>query len=140
MKKLTLKISSLLLLAVSAGCTTNHPVGYGSLGGAAAGAGVGAIVARNSSSISNVQGIGYGALIGIPVGIAAAYISDTTAKYYIISSNNSAIEDNYETIYDNQATINRLRYEALMERPRGNPDPDLAEYLYIGPKLGNSWR
>ena len=140
MKTKLIKISSLLLVAALVGCTTDHPIAYGSLGGAAAGAGVGAIVAANSSSISNIEGIGYGALIGIPVGIAAAYVSDTTAKYYVISSNNSAIESNYETIYDNQARLDKLRYEALMERPRGNPDPDLAEYTYIGPRLGNPWR
>jgi hypothetical protein len=141
MKKSILKSTSLVLvLSAMAGCTTNHPIAYGSLAGAAGGAGVGAIVAANSASITNGQGIGYGAIAGIPIGIAAAYISDNVGKHMIIDENNDAITTNYQTIYDNQAMIDQLRYETFMERPRGNPDPDLAEYIYLGPKMGNPWR
>ena len=129
-----------LCLIQCTACTTDHPILIGGAVGAASGAGVGALVAANSASITNAEGIGYGALIGIPVGIAAAYTSDTIAKYSIVSSNNSAISENYQTIYDNQAALNQMRYELMMERPRGNPDADLAEYTYEGPRLGNPWR
>jgi hypothetical protein len=141
-KKLSKNLSLLCLASFLSitGCTTNYPTTVGTLGGAAAGAGVGAIVARNSASISNVQGIGYGALIGIPVGIGIAHLSDATAKYYIISTNDDAIRENQQIISDNQRYIEEERLQALFERPRGNPDPDNAEYIYVGPTMGNVWR
>jgi hypothetical protein len=128
------------LVLILAGCTTNYPTTYGSIGGAAAGAGIGAIVAHNSSKISNFQGIGYGALIGIPVGIIVAHASDATAKYYILSSNDDTIAENKDIIFANQQYLNEERAQVMFERPRGNPDPDLAEYIYVGPTLGNVWR
>lgn len=135
------RFSMLLSLALlSSACTTNYPQTVGGVGGGLVGAGVGAAIGRSSSSISVAHGMGVGAAIGVPAGILLAYTSDAAAKYYIISSNENAISDNYRQIVINQETIEGARQVIFVEAPRGLPDEDRAEYIYLGPSLGNPWR
>lgn len=137
MQKLVLGTCLSLLIT---GCTTNYPLTVGTLGGAAAGTGIGAIVGKSSSSITVPHGMAVGAGIGVPAGIALAYASDSFAKHYIIASNDATIERNNELIAENQAYLDSLRYSVMSEEPRGMPDEDYLDYIYMGPSLGNYWR
>lgn len=135
------RIFAILLSVMSLiGCTTEHPTAIGAIGGAAAGAGIGAMVVRSTGNLSTLEGTGYGALIGIPAGIILVHAENAATRYYILSSNDAAIRSNKRVIFNNQRTLEDQRLEALMERPRGNPDPDNAEYLYEGARIGNPWR
>lgn len=135
-----MKKACTILLVLLTGCVTQHPAGYGAVAGAGIGAGVGAIVASSSSDYSLGRSMGFGAAIGVPAGIAVGYAANETAKYYILSSNNDAIDLNNEMIVDNQNEIQYLRDGVAAQEPIGLPDEDRAEHIYVGPSLGNSWR
>ena len=95
---------------------------------------------RASSSLTVPEGLGYGAAIGVPVGILVAYGSDEYAKYYILSSNNAQIRENNRTIRSNQDQIEEVRALVGTEEAKGFPDEDKIDHIYLGPTLGNPWR
>ena len=132
-------ISCTFLLFLSA-CTTNYPMTVGVLGGAAIGAGAGAAIGRASTSVTVPNAMGVGAAIGVPAGILLAYTSDSIAKSYILAENDTAIAENYNQIITNQNYIEELRHEVAEVSPQGLPDEDSAQYIYMGPSLGNPWR
>ncbi len=140
MRKYLYTAITTFLAIILSGCTTNYPNTVGAIGGGAIGAGVGAAIGRGSSSISVPHGLGVGAAIGIPVGIVLAHSSDAVAKYYILSTNQETIASNYGQIVFNQTVLEDIRHNISLDAPRGLPDEDLAEYIYLGPSLGNPWR
>ena len=140
MRKYIYTAITTFLAIILSGCTTNYPNTVGGIGGGVAGAGIGAAIGRSSSSISVAKGLGVGAAVGIPVGILVAHTSDSIAKYYIISANQDMIKGNYDQIIFNQMVIDEIRQGVALDTPRGLPDEDLAEYIYVGPSLGNPWR
>lgn len=112
-------------------------------GGAAIGAGTGALIANAMADGDIAASAGIGGLIGFPAGIVLALVVDSMAG----SSSKAADKDfsgeiasNQEQIYRNNLELDELRREVDDNAPSGNPAGSLREHRFDGATLGNPYR
>lgn len=135
---LALIISSSLLFS---GCGLS-PVESG-FGGAAVGAGTGALIASSISNGDIAASAGLGAAIGFPAGIILCLAADALITPASSSSQDEfadEIAENQEKIYENNQRIQELRRDANEEIVEGNPPSYDRKKIYDGPTLGNYYR
>ena len=134
------RITTIALSFLLSSCTVSDPVTTGSVGGLLGGMAVGGVVGGTSKSVSLAQGIGYGALIGVPAGIALAYTSDAVARLDTVADRSARVRDNALEIRENDRAIERSRQAVLADSPQGLPDEGMEDRLYLGPTIGNRYR
>ncbi len=137
---LALIFSSSLLFS---GCGLS-PVESG-FGGAAVGAGTGALIASSLSNGDIAASAGLGAAIGFPAGIVLCLAADALMTPGSGSSSKQdafvdEIAENQEEIFENNKRIQELRRDANQEIPEENPPSHNRRRLYDGPVLGNYYR
>ena len=139
-KRLSLSISLVL-----AGCSADfNPTPFNGLfGGAAIGAGSGALV---GSVISNGD-VGMSAALGAGIGAGAGLLVAVLATDAIASGASSRQPDyteefrvNTDEIYNNDRMIEDLREDLQASEPEGMPSRDRREHIYDGQSLGNVYR
>ena len=138
------RIITVIVLCVSLalpGCGLN--TAESGFGGAAVGAGTGALIGSLIKNGDVGQSAGLGAIIGFPAGIIL-----TLAANSMFSSSTSQndrqvvaeIEENQREIIRNNAEIESLRNSVNEEIPTRNPPSTQRKHIYDGPTFGNLYR
>ena len=135
-------LSALFCTAVlSSGCSLHTtPMAVGGLGGAAVGAGTGAIIGSVIANGDIAASALLGGAIGLPVGLAAAAIYDYNSEQTLQEIKIEDIKRNQREILARQREIDSLREEVRGDSPTGNPLESRREYRYLGASLGNPYR
>ena len=128
-------------VVLSSGCGFHTtPLVVGSTGGAAIGAGTGAIIGSSISGGDVVASTLLGGAIGLPVGLAAGMIYDYYSADTVTEIKINDLKNNQKEILARQREIDALREEVQGDIPKGNPPEDNREYQYLGASLGNPYR
>lgn len=108
----------------------------GGVGGAAAGAGTGAIIGAAIANGDIAASALLGTAIGLPAGLAIAAIYDYSSQRSVSERRLAEIEANQRDIFNRQREIDALREQIRNDGPTGNPAEELRDYNYSGPSLG----
>jgi hypothetical protein len=108
----------------------------GGIGGAAAGAGTGAIIGAAIANGDIAASALLGTAIGLPAGLAIAAIYDYSSSRSVSERRLEEIEANQRDIFDRQREIDALREQIRNDGPSGNPPEELRDYYYSGASLG----
>lgn len=140
-------LSSFFLAAIFSltGCGLSQSVSgsaaLGGVGGAALGAGAGAAAAYVLDDGLVSESIAAGAGLGLAAGAVLGAAQKTIRNNMTIWSNDSAIADNKEQIYNTNRQIELMRAELDADAADTEVNPALIEEKnYMGPRLGNYFR
>jgi hypothetical protein len=136
MKRYVLSIV-LATSTVLSGCGLHgDTMAIGGIGGAAAGAGTGAIIGAAIANGDIAASALLGTAIGLPAGLAIAAIYDYSSSRSVSERRLEEIEANQRDIFDRQREIDALREQIRNDGPSGNPPEELRDYYYSGASLG----
>ena len=129
---------------LSTGCSGSGvhtaPLAVGTLGGAAVGAGTGAIIGSVIANGDVAASALLGGAIGIPVGLAVGALYDYNSEQSVSERKAEEIKNNQAEIFARQRQIDDLREQIRGEGALGNPSEQLREYHYNSPSLGDYYR
>lgn len=127
-------------IAVSGCGLSAESLGWGALGGTAAGAGTGAIIGAVIANGDIATSALLGGAIGLPVGIALGAYLDYNSDSRVSERKVAQIQKNSAEIYARQRKLEDLRDRIRDDGPTGNPPESDRRYYYNGPTHGNYYR
>lgn len=139
-------LTSALVVALSAcssaGTSVYQDAAVGGVGGAAIGAGTGAIIGSTIKNGAVGKSALLGGAIGLPVGILAGVAYTNYAQNGEIADNKARIDANREHILQQERELDYLRNGMRDDSSSKtvNPDQERIEHQYQGPTLGNPFR
>jgi uncharacterized membrane protein YebE (DUF533 family) len=141
-RSLSILTSCALISCAPAGTSTVQDAAVGGLGGAAVGAGTGAIIGSVISNGDVAKSALVGGAIGIPVGIIAGLAFRNASQNGEIADQREAIEENKQHILQQERELEYMRNEIRDDSSSKtvNPGLDRIEHQYNGPSLGNPFR
>ena len=104
--------------------------------GAAAGAGLGALIGNAETRGIVGDSAVAGAAVGVGVGIAAGAVYTEVRRDMILATNSLEIQSNEETIKAKRARIEELRDELMLDLDTIELDDSKSVNLYVGPTIG----
>jgi len=127
-------------VAISGCGISGESLGYGALGGTAAGAGTGAIIGAVIANGDIATSALLGGAIGLPVGIALGAYLDYNSDARVSERKVAQIQKNAAELYARQRKLEDLRDRIRDDGPTGNPPESDRRYYYNGPTHGNYYR
>jgi hypothetical protein len=133
---------SLIVAVSTSACSSSYttPVAVGGLGGAALGAGTGALVGTVIANGDVAASALMGGAIGLPVGLAVGAIYHYNSEEKVAERKGEVIKRNQEEIFARQRELESLRDELKNESFAGNPAEANRQYHFSGETLGNYYR
>ena len=129
-------------VSLLSGCMAQEPSYFGAgTGGAILGASTGAIVGALIKNGDIAKSAGFGAAVGVPVGLALVALMKATEEPDPATIDRSAeIEANHSKIFQQEREIEELRAAIQSETPRFQTATEPGTRVYNGQSLQNPFR